>query len=183
MSGHPAMETITPPPTPPGPPGSPPGSPRSLPSVIVSNPPAALSKLSAGTQFEGTISTSAGRTTVQVTTQYGTLQLQTILPLEQGARLSLILQNLIPEARVQLAAINGQPPHLVLRGGAPGQQASPAAAGGTAQPAVTATVSPQGLIGTNVMATFLRPFGANPAQTGVSPASTAPIPGGATPGG
>ncbi len=174
------MTTITPQ-QPPPPPAPPPSAPKALPSVIVSSPPEALTKLLAGSQFEGTVATAGSKTGIQLTTIYGTLQIQTTLPLEKGATLNLILQNLVPEVQLQIATINGRLPHVALRGQTPPQvQAQPAATAAagpsTIMPQATGT-GPAGLIGTAATVTLLRP--PVPASPGVQP--TVPGQGGVTP--
>lgn len=173
------MTTITPPP----PPIPPQGTPRPLPTVVVANPTAALIALSTGAKFEGTVVTEGSPTTVQVSTVHGTLQFQTTLPLAQGAKLDLTLQNLAPQIQLQISAIDGKPPHLTVRIpassptpagiGAPGPAlgtptGGPSLANARAAGAVPNTPNPQALTGTTVVATLLRPQGSfAKAATGV----------------
>ena len=192
------MTTIPPQPPPPPPPPPPPGGPpRPLPSVIVSNPPATLTSLPAGTPIEATVATEAGKATVQISTVYGSLQIQTTLPLEKGSILNLVLQSLTPQVQLQIATINGKVPHIALRGleqgplsatmvqtsGSPALQQP-----GTGLPATglaaTAGQGVNSLVGTTIIATILRPA-ALPASVPATPAGPAAIavgPNAASPG-
>lgn len=189
------MTTI--PPQPPPPPPLPANAPRSLPVVTVANPPADLAKLAAGAAIEGTVTTEAGKTTVQLQTLYGTVQILTTLPLDKGARLTLVLQNLTQPLQLQIAAIDGKPPSVALRD-AP-LTATTTATGGGAVPTAGGPgqaidggplVALRGLVGTSLTATLLRPITPfapliyEPSQTAAMSPPTAPgvgVPGPATP--
>lgn len=169
------MTTIPPPAQPPPTPPTP--SPRALPIVAVASPPAGLLKLAAGARFEGTVVAEGTDIAVRVATAYGTLQIQTTLPLSRGQHLHLVLHTLTPP-QLQIAAVDGKPPALPR---APA--AAPAAAGAgsgaaTGGPAFLATAAaggappttPRGLIGASLTATLLRPAVA--ASAGAGPMTT-----------
>jgi len=163
------MTTITPPP----PPAPPPSAPRVLPTVTVSNPPAALSGLAKGSSFEGTVVSGGGTTTVQVSTAAGTIQIQTTLPLSDGAKLDLMLQSLSPQVRLQITTVDGKTPGQADRpvsgqtaaspgaGGtaAAGQSGGPAGTGLAAGQAPAGSFNPQSLVGMAMTGVLLRPEG------------------------
>lgn len=156
------MTTIPPPaPPPPIPPSAPP---RALPIIAVASPPADLLKLAPGARFEGTVVAEGTNIAVRVETTHGTFQIQTTLPLANGARLNLVLHNLTPPLQLLVAAVNGRPPPPALRAplpsipatgpalAAPAHLSAPPTAGG-----IAASALPRSLIGASVGAMLLRP--------------------------
>ncbi|WP_316977908.1 hypothetical protein [Shumkonia mesophila] len=155
------MTTIPPPaPPPPMPPTAPP---RALPIITVASPPADLLALAPGARFEGTVVAEGTAIAVRVETAFGTLQIQTTLPLADGARLTLLLQNLAAPLQLQVAAVNGRPPPPVLRAPLPAASGAGPALAAPANPlapsagVIAAPTLPRGLIGASLTATLLRP--------------------------
>ncbi|MDX9860951.1 MAG: hypothetical protein RBS99_08525, partial [Rhodospirillales bacterium] len=172
--------TTIPPPAPP-PPIPPATLPRALPTLTVANPPADLATLPPGTRFEGTVVAEGTTIAVRIETARGTLQIQTTLPLAEGARLNLVLQNLTAPPHFQITAVNGRVPPATLRAAPPEvltnaghgvpKSGAPSAqfAASIAPPAV-----PRGLIGASLTAVMLRP---SVLQAGsVGPAAGPPSP-------
>lgn len=181
------MPTILPPPPPPPPSPSNPGP--SLPSVVLAKAPPGLAGLQIGSRFEGVVVTDGGKTAIQVQTTQGTVEIQTLLPLQKGARVDLLLQMLSPRFQAQLVAIDGKSPFAFLRPGAAAGAHAPAATHPTAggQPTTpfgpTATLgqgAPTGnaLIGATLVATLTRPTAFVAAAQGPA-AGTAVAPGAA----
>jgi DNA polymerase-4 len=97
--------TTIPPPAPPLP--TPPvAAARPLPVITVASPPVELLKLAAGARFEGTVVAEGTNIAVRIETATGTFQVQTTLPLAEGARLTLVLQNLASLLQFQVATID-----------------------------------------------------------------------------
>lgn len=180
------MTTIPPPaPPPPIPPSAPP---RALPIIAVASPPVELLKLAPGARFEGTVVAEGTSIAVRVETTYGTFQIQTTLPLANGARLNLVLQNLTQPLQLQVAAVNGRPPPPVPRAPMPSLPAAGPTPAAPANPAISsagliaAPMLPRGLIGAAVGATLLHPATPLPA-TPVAVTQPLSLFGGASPAG
>lgn len=175
--------TTIPPPAPP-PPVPPTAQPRALPTLTVANPPADLATLPPGTRFEGTVVAEGTTIAVRVETAHGTLQIQTTLPLAEGARLNLVLQNLTAPLQFQITAVNGRPPPATLRAAPP---AVPTAAGpaGPSPVAPSARLAagvgppamPRGLIGASLTAVMLRPAAPLAGSGGLVPGPPSPMAG------
>ncbi|MEQ9681988.1 MAG: hypothetical protein RLO49_04710, partial [Rhodospirillales bacterium] len=104
------------------------------------------------------------------------LQLQALLNLNPGDKVTLQLNGRGPQLQFIIAAINGQSPAAVLRAAAPSLQAGAQAAAGTA-----ALTLPPIAAGNSLIATLLRPAPGIPAPTlpTLLPAASAPgAPGG-----
>lgn len=170
------MTTVTPP-TPP-PPVPPANVPRGLPTLTVQTPPPGLAELPTGTRIEGTVvvdGSEGSKATVQIQTNYGTLTVQTALPLSRGAELNLILTTVGSNLALLLAAIDGKAPHVALRAAnfmpPPGTSGAGAAQGTAQGPAAAGAAGPATLVGTTVPATFVRPA---PFLAAPGPGSLAP---------
>jgi len=181
------MTTVAPPPPPPPTPPAP--KPAPPPVIVVPDPPAALTRLAAGSRIEAQVAAQTPEGLVRIATPVEVLEVQPPLPLPRDAQLLLALHTLSPRVQLHLLAVNGQPPQLALRTepGVPpptlGQPESASAPPATGTVAPTAAARPLPLtIGTALDATLVRPAGtgtpASPATPGTgqlqAPGTAAP---------
>lgn len=143
------MSTVTPPP----PPSLPPAPVPSLPTVTVAAPPPALLAAQLNAKLEGQVLAQLGQGQFQIQTPLGLLTVQSTVALPRDALLSLVVQALTPQVRLQIATVDDRSATLALRNASPSGQPQPSATpqpiGG--QPTVTLTA------GSQTIATVLRP--------------------------
>lgn len=143
------MSTVAPPP----PPSLPTVPLPSLPTVTVAAPPPALLAAQLNAKLEGQVLAQLGQGQFQVQTPLGLLTVQSSLALPRDALLTLVVQALAPQVRLQIATIDERPAALALRGAVLDGPTHPAAAPRpiVSQPTVTLTA------GSESIATVLRP--------------------------
>jgi len=181
------MTTVAPPPPPPPTPPAP--KPAPPPVIVVPNPPAALTRLAAGSRIEAQVAAQTPEGLVRIATPVGVLEVQPPVPLPRDAQLLLALHTLSPRVQLQILAVNGQPPQLALRTEpgilppTPGQPESAPTQPGAGTVIPTAAPRPLPLtVGTTLDATLVRPAGTGPAASPATPGAGQPqAPGAATP--
>ena len=106
------MSEIAPPPPPPSPP---PSSPAAQPTVVVSNPPRALTNLAIGTRLDAVIVTPEKAGQIEIQTSFGRLTVQTGFPLPKEGPLQLQVSLKGPHLQLQIISLHGLPPQAALR--------------------------------------------------------------------
>jgi len=154
------MSSVTPPP----PPSNLPPPVQALPTAVLNAPPPAISQLAIGTKLEALILASMGKGSVDVSTSFGTLHLQTGFPLPKEGTLQLQLIGKGNPFQLLINSVGGKPPLLSQRHLASGLPAAPNAMGTSSGLAS----SPAGqsdsatavklISGTQTSATLLRPM-------------------------
>ena len=159
------MSTVTPPPPPPPPIVQNAGQP----SAVVSNPPAGLTSVAAGTRIDAIIVATSPDGRVEVESRLGRFLMQPSIALPKEGPIQLQVQTLARHLFLAITSIHGKPPHSALRSlelighsnaqsssqvaRAPGTAGSPATAlRGAQSVAVSASLT----VGTTVTATALK---------------------------
>jgi len=136
------MTTITPPPsTPPPPPAA---VPQPAPSLIVLNPPQALTQLNIGAILEAAIAGRIGKEQLLLQTPFGQLTVQTPLALPQQGILGLQLQALTPAVQFLVTSIDGKPITQALRHTEGAATGAPHAKGASAAVSSATAATPLG---------------------------------------
>ena len=164
------MPTILPPPPTPQP--LPTASPATT-VVTLPNPPAAIMQLPPGTLMRAEIIQLVARGTIEVQTEYGSVQLRTSLALAAGAKLELQLLRTLPQVQLAIRTVDGSPQGPYGRAPSPPQTSSgpdtasairqqatgsPTPTGsGAALTSATVAPPPNLSIGSLLRATVLRP--------------------------
>ena len=185
------MSTVTPPPPPP----PPVVQTAAQPSAIVSNPPASLTSVAAGTRIDAIIVATTPDGRVEVESRLGRFLMQPNVALPKEGPIQMQVQTLARHLFLAITSIHGKQPHAALRSlglmrhpsaqgtpqvaGAPGAGGSPVAALGGAQNAAVSLTA-----GSTVTATVLKParLGTPAAQAQSAPGQTAAATGQAQPG-
>ncbi len=175
------MSTVTPPPPPP----PPVVQAAAQPSAVVSNPPAGLTSVAAGTRIDAIIVATTPDGRVEVESRLGRFLMQPSVSLPREGAIQLQVQTLARHLFLAITSIHGKQPHAALRSlgliDRPSNQGAPHVAGAPSSASVAVTAvgvaqnagAPVSLaVGSTLTATVLRP-----ARPGLPAAQTQSTPG------